>query len=98
MKLARIPKDRGSPKVALSEKLRGGYYTPVPVAHWLCRWAIRSKHDRIWSQVAETALSSLQRPNGCLNSARTSIVLPIKLRASRFYRTKRPRLFTDCNP
>ena len=28
-------------------KLRGGYYTPMDLAHWLCAWAIRSVDDRI---------------------------------------------------
>ena len=28
-----------------SDKLRGGYYTPGPVAAWLCRWAIRTSED-----------------------------------------------------
>lgn len=28
-------------------KLRGGYYTPPPIARWLCDWAIRSKTDRV---------------------------------------------------
>ena len=23
------------------QKLRGGYYTPQPIAHFLCEWAIR---------------------------------------------------------
>lgn len=28
-------------------KLRGGYYTSVSVAEWLCAWAIRSANDRV---------------------------------------------------
>lgn len=32
---------------ANATKLRGGYYTPSPVALWLARWAIRSGADRI---------------------------------------------------
>ena len=28
-----------------ADKLRGGYYTPAPVAAWLCRWAIRTPKD-----------------------------------------------------
>lgn len=28
-------------------KLRGGYYTPQPVAEWLARWAIRTPQDRV---------------------------------------------------
>jgi len=32
---------------ANATKLRGGYYTPPPVALWLARWAIRSGTDRI---------------------------------------------------
>ena len=31
----------------ISAKLRGGYYTPLSVAQWLARWAIRSGTDRI---------------------------------------------------
>ena len=31
----------------LSNKLRGGYYTPSPIAEWLCRWAIRTPTDRV---------------------------------------------------
>lgn len=30
-----------------TEKLRGGYYTPQPVADWLARWAIRSEADHV---------------------------------------------------
>lgn len=30
-----------------ADKLRGGYYTPGPVATWLCRWAIRSPRDSV---------------------------------------------------
>ncbi|HEY1935479.1 MAG TPA: class I SAM-dependent methyltransferase [Acetobacteraceae bacterium] len=41
----------GSPKgrfEALSaDKLRGGYYTPDPVAAWLCQWAIRNADDTV---------------------------------------------------
>lgn len=29
------------------DKLRGGYYTPAPLAHWLANWAIRSSTDRV---------------------------------------------------
>jgi hypothetical protein len=29
------------------DKLRGGYYTPTPVAEWLCAWAIRDKADAV---------------------------------------------------
>src|SRR4051794_24990701 len=29
------------------DKLRGGYYTPPPLAAWLCRWAVRSSADRV---------------------------------------------------
>jgi adenine-specific DNA methylase len=28
-------------------KLRGGYYTPVEVAQWMTRWAIRSPNERV---------------------------------------------------
>lgn len=28
-------------------KLRGGYYTPLALATWLCEWALRSSHDRV---------------------------------------------------
>lgn len=30
-----------------ADKLRGGYYTPRPLAEWLARWAIRSKAERV---------------------------------------------------
>ena len=30
-----------------TDKLRGGYYTPQPVARWLAEWAIRSADERI---------------------------------------------------
>ncbi|MHC2001859.1 Eco57I restriction-modification methylase domain-containing protein [Methylobacterium sp. CM6241] len=30
-----------------ADKLRGGYYTPSPVAEWLCAWAIRDKGDTV---------------------------------------------------
>jgi len=33
--------------VAKANKLRGGYYTPEPVAAWLVAWAVRSGKDRI---------------------------------------------------
>lgn len=29
------------------DKLRGGYYTPSALAHWLCSWGIRSKGDTV---------------------------------------------------
>lgn len=29
------------------DKIRGGYYTPEPVASWLSRWALRSASDRV---------------------------------------------------
>lgn len=29
------------------DKLRGGYYTPAPLAHWLASWAIQSRSDRV---------------------------------------------------
>lgn len=29
------------------QKLRGGYYTPLPIAHFLAKWAVRSAQDRI---------------------------------------------------
>lgn len=29
------------------DKLRGGYYTPSPLAHWLAGWAIQSRTDRV---------------------------------------------------
>jgi len=29
------------------DKLRGGYYTPQPIAHYLAEWAIRNKNDSI---------------------------------------------------
>ena len=29
------------------QKLRGGYYTPPPIAQFLARWAIRSGRDRV---------------------------------------------------
>ena len=29
------------------DKLRGGYYTPQPIAHYLAEWAIRSKADTV---------------------------------------------------
>ena len=30
-----------------ADKLRGGYYTPEPLAQWLCAWAIRDADDMI---------------------------------------------------
>lgn len=33
--------------VATHQKLRGGYYTPEPIAHFLAHWAIQSPSDRI---------------------------------------------------
>src|SRR5262245_36257446 len=29
------------------DKVRGGYYTPVRIANWLCAWAIKSADDRV---------------------------------------------------
>ena len=29
------------------DKLRGGYYTPIDLASWLCQWAIRSQDNRV---------------------------------------------------
>ena len=36
--------NKGAPT---SRKMRGGYYTPRALAGYLCRWAIRSRSDRI---------------------------------------------------
>jgi adenine-specific DNA methylase len=33
-------------KNASSAKLRGGYYTPAPIASFLLRWGINDKTDR----------------------------------------------------
>ena len=30
-----------------SQKIRGGYYTPRTLADYICRWAIRSRSDRM---------------------------------------------------
>ncbi|SIT94670.1 class I SAM-dependent methyltransferase [Pontibacter indicus] len=30
-----------------SNKLRGGYYTPKPIADFICRWAIRNTEERV---------------------------------------------------
>ena len=30
-----------------TQKMRGGYYTPVPLSEYLCRWAIRDPSDRV---------------------------------------------------
>ena len=30
-----------------ADKMRGGYYTPVQVANWLCKWAIRNPGDSV---------------------------------------------------
>ena len=30
-----------------ARKLRGGYYTPAPLAEYLCRWAVREPSDRV---------------------------------------------------
>jgi len=38
----------GSRFTALAaDKLRGGYYTPLEIAQWLCVWAIRDPGDRV---------------------------------------------------
>jgi len=29
------------------DKLRGGYYTPMPIARWMCGWAVRAATDRV---------------------------------------------------
>jgi len=29
------------------DKLRGGYYTPSPIAEFICSWAIKSKNDSV---------------------------------------------------
>lgn len=34
-------------KVQTKDKLRGGYYTPRPIAEWLCQLAVRSVYDRV---------------------------------------------------
>lgn len=31
----------------LVDKLRGGYYTDISIAKWLCNWAIRTSKDRV---------------------------------------------------
>ncbi len=30
-----------------TDKLRGGYYTPKPIADFICRWAIRSATETV---------------------------------------------------
>jgi adenine-specific DNA-methyltransferase len=39
------PKDVIDP--AVSDKLRGGYYTPMSVAEWISHWAVRTPRDRV---------------------------------------------------
>lgn len=34
-------------RTSVSDKLRGGYYTPEKLAAWLCRWAIRLDTDKV---------------------------------------------------
>ena len=29
------------------DKLRGGYYTPMAIARWMCGWAVRAATDRV---------------------------------------------------
>lgn len=31
----------------ITDKLRGGYYTPSALASWMCRWAVRSRQETI---------------------------------------------------
>lgn len=44
-------KREGKPAAAVDtqarDKLRGGYYTPVPIARWMCGWAVRAATDTI---------------------------------------------------
>ena len=43
-----VPKDFYSKKQPANEKkLRGGYYTPQPLAHYLANWALRSGDEKI---------------------------------------------------
>ena len=46
---AAMPGRRPPPKSAVAShtKLRGGYYTPMPIARQLCGWAVRSASDRV---------------------------------------------------
>jgi adenine-specific DNA methylase len=49
------------------QKIRGGYYTPKPVAEFLSKWAIRSTHDEVLEPscgdgaILETAAETLLR-------------------------------------
>lgn len=42
-----LPHTRREPDRLAADKLRGGYYTPEPLAKWLCAWAIRTATDRV---------------------------------------------------
>lgn len=66
------------------EKLRGGYYTPMPVATWLSNWAIRSHNDTIiepscgdgiFVRAAASRLSSFSCEQGEISSRITAIEL-----------------------
>ena len=46
---------------AQGQKLRGGYYTPPPLAEYLARWAIRGPRERVleaWEAAASTSSSA----------------------------------------
>ena len=55
------------------DKLRGGYYTPTPVADWMCSWAIRGAKDRVLepscgSGIFLTSAVTRLRALGCQHS------------------------------
>ena len=63
-------------KVPVSDqKKRGGYYTPKPIADFLCRWAIRTPKDRILDPCCGDGefLQSSAEVLACYNSPEVNI-------------------------
>ena len=68
-----------------ARKMRGGYYTPPPLAEYLCRWAIRNPSDRVMEPSCGdgsfvSAAASLLGPNGQLTAIE---IVPQELQKAR---------------
>jgi len=68
------------PQKTLSQKLRGGYYTPLPIARFLVDWAIKSPTDAILEPSCgdgiflESAINSLVKVGAKRETAKNNII------------------------
>jgi adenine-specific DNA-methyltransferase len=59
-----------------AQKLRGGYYTPVPLARYLCEWAVRSGGEKVLEPSAGDGnfLVALSEANGSRKTLQVTAV------------------------